>query len=86
MRFILFIACMAACAMALGYGVLGSSATSSVLGAVWTLVAVVAAGFRGVLDALHGRSGFSPQPSREPGDRGVSRVGSWLSSSDAGQK
>ncbi len=86
MRFILFIVTMAACAMALGYGLLGTSATSSILGAVWTLIAVVAAGFRGVLDALRARGGFSSEPRGEPGDHGGARMPSWLSGADAGQK
>jgi hypothetical protein len=71
--------------MALGYGLLGSSATSSILGAVWTLVAVVAAGFRGVLDAMSAQRAGS-EPSGEPGDRGGVRMPSWLSGSDARQK
>lgn len=85
MRAILFIVTVAACVMGLGYGVLGTSATSGILGAVWTLIAVVAAGFRGVLDALHARAGAGSEPRGEPGDRGGARMPSWLSG-DAGSK
>lgn len=55
MRVAMFITFVIACLLALANGLLGTGASSSVLGAIWSLVAVVAMGFRAVLDALHKR-------------------------------
>ncbi|RZL38723.1 MAG: hypothetical protein EOP35_05125 [Rubrivivax sp.] len=78
MRTVLFIVTMAACAMGLGYGVLGTGPISSVLAAIWTLIAVVAIVGRGVLDAMLTRDGAGADPSGEPGDRGGARMPGWL--------
>lgn len=78
MRFIMLIVFVAACLFATAYGVFGTSAASSVLGAIWTLIAVVALIGRGVLDALHRLGGVPAEPGREPGDRGGAGMPSWL--------
>ncbi len=67
MRFGLFLAFVISCVLAVVHGMLGESATSAILGAIWTLIAVVAMGFRAVLDALRVRAAADePAPPQGP--------------------
>jgi hypothetical protein len=77
MRTILFPVFLVAFAMAIGYGLFATGPLASVLGAIWTLIAVVAMVGRGILDALH-RNEAGAQPSGEPGDRGGVQLPGWL--------
>lgn len=69
MRFALFIAFIISCLMAIAFGVFGNTTASSVLGAIWSLVAVVAMGFRGVLDALRARERGAVPATGEPASK-----------------
>lgn len=76
MRVAMFITFVVACLLAVLNGLLSSGALAPVLGAIWSLVAVVAMGFRAVLDALHRRE-HSGMPA-EGVDRGGVRMPGWL--------
>lgn len=88
MRFVLFLVFLVACALALGYGVLGLSDMSRVLSALWVLIAVVALVGRGVLDALQRvQRGAEPPPSSGYSGGGGVKMPSWLEGTGSpGQK
>ncbi|MFG6413824.1 hypothetical protein ACG02S_07910 [Roseateles sp. DC23W] len=73
MRFVLFLTFLAACSMAVIYGLFATGPYSAVLGALWTLIALVAGIGRAVLDALRPQG---DQPQHEGG--GGAKMPAWL--------